>query len=66
MSIRMIAKELYRLEQEVKDLEARIQSAPFHEREGMKDRLRRVKAERDRMRKILDGKKVTPPFRQPL
>ena len=66
MSIRMIAKELYRLEQKVKELEARIQSAPFHEREGMKDRLRKLKAERDRMRKILEGEKVPPPFRQPL
>jgi hypothetical protein len=62
----MIAKELYHLEQKVEELEARIQSAPLHEREGMKDRLRRLKTERDRMRKILEGEKVPPPFRQPL
>ena len=29
MSIRMIAKELYHLQQKVEELEARIQSAPF-------------------------------------
>jgi len=66
MSIRMIAKELYRLQQEVEKLEAQIKSAPSHEREAMKDSLRKLKAERDRMRKILDGEKVPPPFQQPL
>ena len=62
MSIRMIARELYRLQQEVEKLAAEIESAPSHEREGMKDRLRRLRAERDRMRRILDGEKAPPPF----
>ena len=66
MSIRMIAKELYQLQQEVEKLEAQIQSVPPHEREAMKDRLRRLKAERSRMRKVLDGAKTPPPFSQPL
>ena len=66
MSIRMIAKEHYRLHQEVEKLEAEIKSAPFHEKEALRDRLRRLKAERDRMRKILEGEKAPPPFRQPL
>jgi molecular chaperone GrpE (heat shock protein) len=66
MSIRMIAKELYHLQQEVEKLEAQIESVPSHEREALKDRLRRLKAERDRMRKTLNGAKVPPPFRQPL
>ena len=66
MSIRMIAKELYRLQQEVEKLLSEIESAPFHEREAMKDRLRTRKAERDRMRKMLDGEKAPPPFGQPL
>ena len=66
MSIRMIAKELYHLQQEVGKLEAQIESVPSHEREALKDRLRRLKAERDRMRKTLNGAKVPPPFRQPL
>ena len=66
MSIRMVAKELYRLQKEVEKLEAEIKSAPFHEQEHMKDHLRKLKAERNRMRKALDGEKVPPPFRQPL
>jgi len=66
MSIRMIAKELYHLLQEVEKLEAQIKSAPFHEQERMKDHLRKLKAERNRMRKALDGEKAPPPFRQPL
>jgi hypothetical protein len=65
MSIRMIAKELYRLEQEVRKLEEESQSAPIEDREALKDRLRRVKAERNRMRRTLDGAKEPPPFRQP-
>ena len=66
MSIRMIAKELYRLQQKVEKLVADLESAPSHEREAMKDRLRRLKAERDHMRKMLDGEKAPPPFGQPL
>ena len=66
MSIRMIAKEHYHLLQQVEKLEAEIASAPLHEREALRDRLRKLKAERNRMRKILDGEKAPPPFRQPL
>lgn len=65
MSIRLVARELYKLQQEVEKLKARIESAPPHEREAMKDRLRRLKAERNRMRKTLNGAKEPSPFRQP-
>lgn len=65
MPIRMIAKELYELVQEVEKLEAEIDAATPHEREAMRERLRKLKSERDRMRKILDGEKVPPPFRRP-
>ena len=61
----MIAKELYALEQEVEKLEDRIRSAPWEQREELKDLLRRVRAERNRMRKALDGAKDPPPFRVP-
>ena len=64
MSIRLIARELYKLQQEVEKIEARIESAPVNEREAMKDRLRRLRAERNRMRKTLNGAKEPPPFRQ--
>lgn len=65
MPIRMIAKELYHLQQEVEKLEAEIESAALNEREAMRERLRKLKSERDRMRKILDGEKVDPLFKQP-
>jgi hypothetical protein len=61
----MIAKELYHLQQEVEKLEAEIESAALNEREAMRERLRKLKSERDRMRKILDGEKAPPPFAQP-
>jgi hypothetical protein len=61
----MIAKELYDLQLEVEKLEAEIESAAPNEREALRERLRKLKPERDRMRKILDGEKVPPPFRQP-
>jgi len=61
----MIAQELYRLEKEVEKLEEQCRSAPFQDRESIKERLRQVKAERNRMRRALDGAKEPPPFRQP-
>jgi len=64
--IRMIAKELYELLREVERLEAEIEAATLHEREALRERLRKLKSERNRMRKILDGEKVAPPFQQPV
>jgi hypothetical protein len=61
----MIAKELYHLQQQVEKLEADIAAASPYEREAMRERLRRLKSERDRMRKVLDGEKAPPPFRLP-
>ena len=57
MSIKLIAQDLYRLIREVEELEERIRNSPFEKREIMKDDLRKLKADRDRMRRILDGKK---------
>jgi hypothetical protein len=61
----MIAQELYRLEREVELLEKEMKSAPLEDREAMRDRLRKIKAERYRMRRVLDGAKEPPPLRQP-
>ena len=60
MSIRLIAKELYALQQEVEKLEEQVRSAPPERQEAMKDHLRKLKAERDRMRKVLNGAKESP------
>jgi len=57
----MIARELYQLQREVEELEAEIESAPSHEREPIRERLRIARAKRDRMREILDGEKEAPP-----
>ena len=60
MSIRLIAKDLYRLIREVSELEKLIDGAPLERQEAMTDELRKVKAERDRLRRVLDGSKESP------
>ena len=65
MSIRMIARDLYQLEQEVEKLERELNRAPLEERPELKDRLRKVKADRDKLRRALEGSKEPPPYRQP-
>ena len=66
MTIRLIAKELYRLQQEVEALENELEAAPFEERDTIREKLRKVKAEWAKMRKILDGAKEPPPYRKPI
>jgi hypothetical protein len=51
----LIAKDLYRLQQEVKKLEQEIKSTDVEKYEVLKDRLRKLTTERNRMRKILNG-----------
>lgn len=65
MSIRMIARDLYRLQQGVEELERELDAVPLEKKEGIRDRLRKVKAERDRMRRALEGTKEPPPYRKP-
>ena len=57
MPIRMIAQELYRLLQNVEKVEKQLKNAPFEKHEEIKDQLRKLKAELNRMRAILEGKK---------
>ena len=61
MPIRMIAQELYRLIQEVESLEKQLETVPFEKQAKIKDQLRKVRAERDRLRAILEGKKEHRP-----
>jgi len=56
MSIRMVAQELYRLLQEVEKIEKEFKNAPQEEHEEIKDRLRKIKAERNRIRAALEGR----------
>jgi hypothetical protein len=55
MSIRLIARDLYRLQQGVDRLEKQLETAPFEQHVKLEEHLRKIKAERDRMRRILDG-----------
>ena len=65
MSIQMIARDLYRLHQEVEKLEDQLENTPLMERDEIKEKLRKLRAERDNMRRMLDGAKDPSPYRQP-
>lgn len=65
MSVRMIARDLYRFQQEVDRLEGELKSCPLGKREEIQDRLRKARAERDRLKHMLDGAKEEPSYRKP-
>ena len=65
MSIRLIARDLYRLQREVENLEKALEEAPADRRPEREDRLRKLKAERTRMQRMLEGAKDPPPYRKP-
>jgi hypothetical protein len=56
MSIQMLAQELYRLLQEVEKIEKKLENAPPEKKEAIKDKLRKISAERNRIRAALDGR----------
>ena len=58
MPIRLIAKELYRLQREVEEIEKELQAAPPREQDGIRDKLRKKRAEWQQVRNILDGEKA--------
>jgi histidinol-phosphate/aromatic aminotransferase/cobyric acid decarboxylase-like protein len=62
----MIAKDLYRLRQQVEVLEKQLENASPDKREELEERLRKVRAERNRMKRVLDGTKEFPVYRKPL
>jgi hypothetical protein len=64
--IRELARELYRLEQEVDRLEERLRVAPSAQKEGIEEELRKLRSERDRFRKTLEAKKEGPAIRKPM
>lgn len=65
MSIRLIALELYRLEREVSAIEKELASARSEHRDELRDRLRKIRAERNQMKKMLEGAKEEPKYRLP-
>ena len=56
MSIRGIARELYRLQKEVDALAHELQRASLEKQAELKNRLRKATAEKNRMQRILDGR----------
>jgi hypothetical protein len=66
MSIRLIAKDLYRLEKDVEHLEKALLESPAEKRQELEMKLRKARAERDRMRGTLEGSKEESPYRKPL
>ncbi|BBO73609.1 hypothetical protein DSCW_10260 [Desulfosarcina widdelii] len=56
MSIRLIARDLYRLQQAVDRLERKWIRAPLEERERLKRELDRARSERDQVKRMLDGR----------
>jgi hypothetical protein len=64
MSVRMIARDLYRLQQEVERLESRLKDCPPARRDELEDQLRKSRAERDRVKRMLDGAKEEPTYRK--
>lgn len=57
MTVRMIAQELYQRIREVEELEKLLQETRLEKRPGVEERLRKAKAERNRLRAILESKK---------
>ena len=55
MSIRLIAKALYHFQKEVEKIEKQIENTSYAKQVAMKDQLRKTRAERDRLRKMLNG-----------
>ncbi|RLB42347.1 MAG: hypothetical protein DRH12_05890 [Deltaproteobacteria bacterium] len=65
MSIRIIAKELYRLQKEVERLEKELDRCPPEKRDELRIALAEAKAARDKARNALEGVKEPPPYRKP-
>lgn len=57
MSIRMIAQELYGALRTVDRLEAALREAPPQRQQPLQEALCKARVERDRLRRILDGRK---------
>jgi len=56
MSLRLIARDFYRLQQVADRLEEELAQAPPALRDEIKRKLVRAKSERDQVRRMLDGR----------
>lgn len=58
MSIRELARELYRLQRTVGAVQKALQQADSEKKDSLKQKLRQAEAERNRMKRIVDGQLV--------
>ena len=63
MVIKALAIELYRAQQTVHKLEDQFADASPEEREILRRSLRTARAECEQLRRLVDAKKQTPPYR---
>lgn len=56
MSLRLIARDLYRLQQKVDRLEKALAEAPYARREALEGELKQAKSERNMVKRLLDGR----------
>jgi septal ring factor EnvC (AmiA/AmiB activator) len=56
MSIKLLARDLYRVQKEVEQLEKQLFDLPWDQRSALEDKLRRAKAQREKLRHALDGR----------
>ncbi|KJS32064.1 MAG: hypothetical protein VR64_08060 [Desulfatitalea sp. BRH_c12] len=56
MSIKMLAQDLYRCQKEVEQLEQELADAAPGQRGAVENKLRKIRAEWDYLRKALDGR----------
>lgn len=59
MSIKLLAIELYRAQQNVDHLQAQLEAAPLGASEVVREELRQAQAELQQLRKMLDDKKTS-------
>lgn len=55
MSIKLLAQDLYRYQKEVERLEKELAQAPIGKRTAIEDKLGKAKAEKELLRRALDG-----------
>ncbi len=56
MSLRLIARDLYRLQQIVDRLQRDLSQAPVERRDDIRRKLKRAISERNHVRRMLDGR----------
>ncbi len=65
MSLKTLARDLYRVSKELEDLEKEFQNAQGPKKDELMERIFFLRQEKERLKKILEGHKTPPPYRMP-